>query len=130
MSKSVGYFILLLIIGAILFGSHYFILNNLDLQGAWSTGSYSLSGLYLFEGIASSVMLIIILVANTVMPKNIGFIFLGLLTLKMAASFLYVNKGLNKMPENFLEYNFLAVFFAFLVYDVFITYKVINQENK
>ncbi len=130
MSKSVGYFILLLIIGTILFGSHYFILNNLDLQGAWSTGSYSLSGLYLFEGIASLIMLIIILVANTVMPKNIGFIFLGLLTLKMAASFLYVNKGLNKTPENFLEYNFLAVFFAFLVYDVFITYKVINQENK
>ncbi|SUJ18143.1 Uncharacterised protein [Sphingobacterium spiritivorum] len=130
MTKNIRYFILLLVIGLVLYGVHYAILKGLDLQDIWQQTDYKLWGFYLVGGISSLVMLIVVIIIHNMMPNSVGFVFLGLLTLKMIVSFLYVNKGLNQQPENFIEYNFLAVFFLFIVYDVFMAYKVMNQENK
>ena len=130
MTKNIRYFILLLVIGLVLYGVHYAILKGLDLQDVWQQTGYKLWGFYLIGGISSLVMLIVVIIIHNMMPNSVGFVFLGLLTLKMIVSFLYVNKGLNQQPENFIEYNFLAVFFLFIVYDVFMAYKVMNQENK
>ncbi|EEI94107.1 hypothetical protein HMPREF0765_0439 [Sphingobacterium spiritivorum ATCC 33300] len=130
MTKNIRYFILLLVIGLVLYGVHYAILKGLDLQDVWQQNDYKLWGFYLVGGISSLVMLIVVIIIHNMMPNSVGFVFLGLLTLKMIVSFLYVNKGLNQQPENFIEYNFLAVFFLFIVYDVFMAYKVMNQENK
>ncbi|EFK57284.1 hypothetical protein ACR78F_12840 [Sphingobacterium spiritivorum] len=130
MTKNIRYFILLLVVGLVLYGVHYAILKGLDLQDVWQQTDYKLWGFYLVGGISSLVMLIVVIIIHNMMPNSVGFVFLGLLTLKMIVSFLYVNKGLNQQPENFIEYNFLAVFFLFIVYDVFMAYKVMNQENK
>ncbi|MGJ1196217.1 hypothetical protein ACR777_10830 [Sphingobacterium spiritivorum] len=130
MTKNIRYFILLLVIGLVLYGVHYAILKGLDLQDVWQQTDYKLWGFYLIGGISSLIMLIVVIIIHNMMPNSVGFVFLGLLTLKMIVSFLYVNKGLNQQPENFIEYNFLAVFFLFIVYDVFMAYKVMNQENK
>ncbi|MGJ1431645.1 hypothetical protein ACR79M_08715 [Sphingobacterium spiritivorum] len=130
MTKNIRYFILLLIVGFVLYGLHYAVLKGLDLQDVWQQTDYKLWGFYLVGGISSLIMLIVVIIIHNMMPNSVGFVFLGLLTLKMIVSFLYVNKGLNQQPENFIEYNFLAVFFLFIVYDVFMAYKVMNQENK
>ena len=130
MTKNIRYFILLLVVGLVLYGVHYAILKGLDLQDVWQQTDYKLWGFYLVGGISSLVMLIVVIIIHNMMPNSVGFVFLGLLTLKMIVSFLYVNKGLNQQPEYFIEYNFLAVFFLFIVYDVFMAYKVMNQENK
>ncbi|MNT27811.1 hypothetical protein D3C72_1634550 [compost metagenome] len=62
------------------------------------------------------------------MPKNIGFIFLGLITLKAALSYVFFRSGLNHSSDDIFEYNFLIVFFLYLFFDVLVAFKVINKE--
>jgi len=63
------------------------------------------------------------------MPEKLGLIFLALMTLKGVASYIYIKNGLNKFENDFIEYNFLVVFFIFLFFDVYIAFSALNQED-
>lgn len=128
MNKYLKYILLLLVLAGGTYGIHHFVLANKDIQQYWVQSGYSLQGLYFFGCIASFFVTIVILLGQWVMPKNVGFIFLGVMTIKAVASYLFIRSGLNKFENDFIEYNFLVVFFVFLFFDVFVAFKVINED--
>ena len=64
------------------------------------------------------------------MPQNVGFVFLGFLTLKLVINYVAIRGALETSgSDNFFKYNFLAVFFLFMFFDVYVTYRVLNQSH-
>ncbi|WP_140937554.1 hypothetical protein [Sphingobacterium lumbrici] len=127
MNKYLKYILLLLAVAGSTYGIHHFVLAEKGVQHYWAQSGYSLAGLYFFGFIASFFVTIVILLGQRVMPKNVGFVFLGVMTVKAIASYLFIQDGLNKFENDFIEYNFLVVFFVFLFFDVFVAFKVINE---
>lgn len=120
---------MLLIIGVAAYFAHYLILKGIGADQFWLQTDYTLLGMYTF-GIGISLFVVLLtLMAQYAMPKNLGFIFLGLMTINAIASYIYIKNGLNKFKNDFIEYNFLVVFFLFLFFDVFVAFKALNQEN-
>lgn len=135
MNRYVKFFLALLIGAAVFFKLHEFVLSSLGVQEEWGKTDYSLFGLYLFNFTASLVVCLLIFLVYWSMPKNVGFVFLGLVVLKMFISYLYVKDGLGRVENDFIEYNFLATFFMFLLFDVYVAFSAVNQgdvkvENK
>jgi len=127
MSKYLKYILLLLAVAGGIYGIHYFVLAGQDVQPYWVQSGYSLQGLYLFGFIASFFVTILVLLGQWLIPQNVGFIFLGVMTVKVIGSYLFIKNGLNKFENDFIEYNFLVVFFVFLFFDVFVAFKAINK---
>lgn len=127
MNKYLKYILLLLAVAGGTYGIHHVVLANKDIQQYWIQSGYSLKGLYFFGFIASFFVTIVVLLGQWAMPKNVGFIFLGVMTVKVIASYLFIQGGLNKFEDDFIEYNFLVVFFIFLFFDVFVAFKAINE---
>lgn len=120
---------MLLIVAGAAFGAHYLILSSTDASTYWSQTDYTLFGMYAFGTVASLGVLSLIIGTNYAMPEKLGLIFLALMTLKAVASYIYIKNGLNKFENDFIEYNFLAVFFIFLFFDVYIAFQTLNQQE-
>jgi hypothetical protein len=129
MINYIRYIIMLLVLGVAAYFAHTLILKGLGTNQFWEQTDYTLLGMYAF-GVGISLFIVVLtLMAQYAMPKNLGFIFLGLMTIYAVASYIYIKNGLNKFENDFIEYNFLVVFFLFLFFDVFVAFKAINQEN-
>ena len=128
MNNYIKFIAILLIFTVILFGAHYYALSSFGITDFKSLTGFELYSLYAFESVASLVLVIVILISDAVMSKNIGFIFLGLITLKAALSYVFFRGGLNHSSGDIFEYNFLIVFFLYLFFDVLVAFKVINKE--
>jgi hypothetical protein len=63
------------------------------------------------------------------MPPQVGFAFLVGMTLKAVASYVFIHDGINLLENDFIELNFLVVFFVYLVYDAFAAYYIVNQQE-
>lgn len=121
---------MLLIVTGATYAAHYLILTSMDVNQLWTQTDYTLLGMYAFGGIASLVVALLVFSTQFAMPEKLGLIFLALMTLKAVASYIYIKNGLNKFENDFIEYNFLVVFFIFLFFDVYIAFKVLNQEDE
>lgn len=130
MNKYVKLVLLLLCVAALSFGVQSVILNNLDLSGLWGSTNYSLLGLYVFSCGLSLLTGILLHLTDFSLPKYISFVFLGCVFLRAVASYLYIKDGLGIFENDFLELNFLVIFFVFLIFDIFVAYKLVNQEVK
>ncbi|MCA5005144.1 hypothetical protein [Sphingobacterium bovistauri] len=120
---------MLLVVGVAAYFAHLLVLKGLQVDYFWDQTDYTLLGMYTF-GVGISLFIVILtLMAQYAMPKNLGFIFLALMTLNAIGSYIYIKNGLNKFENDFIEYNFLVMFFLFLVFDVFVAFKALNQEN-
>jgi len=65
---------------------------------------------------------------NTIIKFGLGFVFLGLLTLKFVLNYVYIHNGLAKPQADILKYNYLIVVVLFLFYDVIFAYKALNKS--
>lgn len=119
----------LALLSAVCFGVHYLVLHSTELSDWWIGANYSLLGMYTFVGIASLVMLIMLFAIDFAMPKQVGFAFLIGMTLKAVASYFYIADGINLLENDFIELNFLIIFFVYLLYDAFVAYYLVNQEE-
>ena len=128
MNKYIVFFLILLIVTAAGFGIHTLLLSAFDQEHWWIGSGYSLIGFYAFNSIGSLVMLFALAGAIFSLPKQFGFVFLGGILLKMVASYIYLQHGLGLLENNFIELNFLLVFFLFLFYDIYVAFRLINQE--
>ena len=129
MNNYIKYILMLLVLGVSAYFAHTLVLKGLGTDHFWQQTDYSLIGMYTF-GISISVFVVVLtMMAQYAMPKSLGFIFLGLMTINAVASYIYIKNGLNKFENDFIEYNFLVVFFLFLIFDVFVAFKALNQEN-
>ena len=120
---------MLLLLTVTAYFAHYLVLDGMELSDLWAQSDYSLMGMYTVGAIGSLLALVMILMANWAMPKNLGFVFLGLMTVKMIGGYIYVRKGLGVFENDFIEFNFLVVFFLFLFFDVFVAFQALNQED-
>ena len=111
------------------FGVHYLASMALGVLPLWDGSGYSLHGLYIFQMVGSLVVALAVLLTNWSMPKSLGFVFLGLVLVKAVAGYIYIQEGLGIFENKFIELNFLAAFFAFLFFDVYMAYRVLNQEE-
>ena len=103
---------------------------GMDSHSFWEETSYSLEGMYTFGFVSSLCVVVFILLAQWAMPKKVGLVFLGLMTVKAIASYIYIHNGLDIFEHDFIEYNFLVVFFVFLFFDVFVAFRIINEPER
>ena len=130
MNKYIRSALLLLVIAALTFGLHTLIINILDLNSFWQQTNYNLIGLYSFNCGVSLIVGLLLHLTDFAMPKYISFVFLGCVFIKAILSYLYIKDGLGIFANDFLELNFLVVFFVFLIFDIFVAYKLVNQDVK
>ncbi|QBQ40351.1 hypothetical protein E2P86_03970 [Sphingobacterium psychroaquaticum] len=130
MNKNLVFVLLLIVVAAVGYGLQTLVINAVGTEGLWAQSGYSLMGMYTFGAVASLVVTIGLLAVDFAMPKSIGVAFLAGVMLKAVASYIYIQAGLNKFENQFIELNFLAVFFLFLFFDVFVAYKIVNQQQK
>ncbi|MFZ4261694.1 hypothetical protein ACFRAE_06610 [Sphingobacterium sp. HJSM2_6] len=129
MNKYIMFFIILLIVTAAGFSAHYLMLSAFGQDHWWIGSGYSLLGIYAFNSITSLVMLFALGGAMFSLEKQFGFVFLGGVLLKMIASYIFIQEGLGLLENNFLELNFLGVFFLFLFYDIYVAFRLIDQQH-
>ncbi|WP_333627652.1 hypothetical protein [Sphingobacterium siyangense] len=122
--------LVLLIVFAASFAAHYLVISGMNTEGYWAQTSYSLVGMYTFGFCSSLLAAVLIFFANWSMPEKLGVIFLGLVLLKAVAGYIYIKDGLKTVENNFIEYNFLVVFFIALFVDVYIAFSALNQADK
>ncbi|MBV2228420.1 MULTISPECIES: hypothetical protein [Sphingobacterium] len=126
------YLLLLLVllgVTGVCFGIHYAVLKMNHHDHWWIGSGYSLEGMYTFGAIASVVMVIILLLIDYTMPVQVGFAFLVGMTLKAVGSYVFIHEGINLLENDFIELNFLVVFFVYLMYDAFAAYYIVNQQE-
>lgn len=129
MSNYIKYFLMWLLLLGASYGAHYLVLSSGDASKYWVESGYSLLGLYGFVGVLSLCVMVFVFLAKWSMPEKLGLIFLGLMFIKSIVCYVFIQNGLNKFENDFIEYNFLAVFFVFLFFDVFIAFRALNQED-
>lgn len=111
------------------FAAHTGLLYVANLQSEWDQFNYSLIGIYSFELIFTALFFFALIGIYRVMPANFGFVFLGLITLRAVASYIFINKGLEiEGASSFLKYNFLVGFMLFLALDAVIAYAILNKK--
>lgn len=127
MNKHVKSLLLVLRFSVVVFVIHYSVEYLLGSSDGWSGTGHSLLGLYTFQMLLSLFVVGMILLAQWAMPKNLGFIFLGLIFLKAIAGYVFIRKGLEMSDDKFLALHFLVTYFLFLFMDVYMAYRAINQ---
>ena len=120
---------MLLVVVVATYAAHYLIISGMDLADFWAQTDYSLTGLYIFGLVSSLVVTIAIGAVQYAMPKSLGLVFLALMFLKGIAAYIYIKNGLNKFENDFIEYNFLVMFFIFLFFDVYVAFRALNQDD-
>ncbi|NGM63317.1 hypothetical protein G5B30_15515 [Sphingobacterium sp. SGG-5] len=130
MNDYLKFILLLLLVSGIAFGGHHLVVAGMDSHSFWEETSYSLEGMYTFGFVSSLCVVVFILLAQWAMPKKVGLVFLGLMTIKAIASYIYIHNGLDVFEHDFIEYNFLVVFFVFLFFDVFVAFRIINEPER
>lgn len=119
----------ILVVIGVVFSAHTGLLYVSDLQAEWDLFEYSLAGIYGFEMVFTILFFFALLGIHRAMPANFGFVFLGLITLRAVASYIFINKGLeSEVASSFLKYNFLVGFMLFLALDAVIAYAILNKK--
>lgn len=130
MNKIFGFAGQLLIVAAVAFGLHYMFHSVFDTIDHWSTSTYNLIQIYFFEFILSLLMVVGIVMTKTKMSHNLGYMFLAFITVKTIVNYLFISPVLkSEGDQSFVKHNFLLVFVIFLVFDVYVTFKLLNEEK-
>ena len=130
MNNYLKFLLLLVGVSALGYAAHSFLLDKLDVQSYWVQTGYTLRGLYTFFSAASLIVALLLSAAKYAMPAYVAFVFLGCFVLKAFGSYLYIKDGFDVLSNNFVQYNFLGVFFLFLFVDVYVAYVLVNQDEK
>lgn len=129
MGKALSYVGQLVILGLISLGLHFLIQSITKDLALWDTAYMTLWQIYALQMIMSIIIVFAMVGIGQSMPQNLGYVFLGFLTLKLVINYLLVNPALESGNESdFFKYNYLGVFFLFMIFDVYVTYRVLNQS--
>lgn len=128
MSKAIVFAGQLLLLALVSFGLHFLlhsISNDLEF---WDTAHMHLWQIYALQFLMSVVMIFAVVGIGNSKPESLGYIFLGFLTLKVAVNYFVISPVLKtEADHDFFKYNFLAVFFLFMIFDVYVSYRILNQ---
>lgn len=113
---------------AICFIAQFAILYFTNWDSSLSKLNYSLAGLYGFELIFSIVILFAMVGMAKSLPEQLGFVFLGFITLRLIGSYLFAEQGLDHVDtDDTFKYNFVIVVLVFLGTDAYTAFRVLNK---
>lgn len=113
----------------ICFGMHFAIFSFTNFGDSFKSLNYSLESFYGFEFIFSIASLFALTGIKNSMPNNLGYVFLGLITLRLFASYLFARTGLDsEQVDEFFKYNFLLIVLIYLAGDAYIGYSILNKK--
>ncbi|HLW61957.1 MAG TPA: hypothetical protein VKY33_01030 [Flavobacterium sp.] len=128
MGKAIVFAGQLLLLALVSFGLHFLlhsISNDLEF---WDTAYMHLWQIYALQFLMSVIMIFAVVGIGNSKPESLGYIFLGFLTLKVAVNYFVISPVLKMEADlDFFKYNFLAVFFLFMTFDVYVSYRILNQ---
>lgn len=120
-----------LLIGLIIvFAIHYGFVAVTESGASLSDMGYTLEKLYAFEFLFSIIIFIALNGIKNSLPENLGFVFLGFITLRLIASYLFVQSALDhEQVDQIFKFNFLGTVLVFLAGDAFVAYNILNKKN-
>lgn len=92
---------------------------------------YCLAELYLFFGVCSFTIILILILVNRKNIDYVGYSFMLLTILKMIVSYIYLLSILNPENQNirYEKLNFFVVFVLFLAIETFVTARILNNKQ-
>lgn len=130
MNNIVRFGLQLLIMSVVVFGLHYGCQYLFNLSVYWNKAYYTMPQLYVVQLLLSLIVIVGVVMVKKGAASNLGYAFLGLITVKTVASYFFIQPVLNTQPQDgFLKHNFLAVFLVYLTFDVYVTYRLLNQKD-
>lgn len=123
--------LLLLLIVFLSFVTHNVLYEYTQLGSAAKLFQFSLVSLYVFFGISSFLLLVILALLPQRLQDNFGFVFIGLTLLKMAVAywFFYAVTG-SSVGVNGLEKRQVFVVFAwFLAIETYLSTRILNNTQ-
>ena len=121
----------LLVLLGIVYANIFLIENLFSLQENWNTTYYSFSQTFSFFAISSVLILLLNLAVQKKAKEQLGFVFLGIMTIKVIAAYVFIAPALeNKIGiSEFEKINFFVYFLVFLAIDVYLTIQILNKKN-
>lgn len=115
---------------AICFLAHYAIISFTDLGNSLPVLGYSLFGFYGLGLIFTIVIFAAMVGIKNSLPNNLGFVFLGFITLRLVVSYLFAKAGLDSENVDLgFKVNFLVSVLVFLGGDAYLSYFVLNKNS-
>lgn len=110
------------------FALHLGLSIVLGFYNEWDGMGISLFGIYGFGFVLTCLIYVALIGIDFSMPQSVGYVFLGLITVRGIASYLLIDRYLEVSGSgDFLKYNFLISFLLFLLTDAFMAYRVLNK---
>ncbi|MCU0349614.1 MAG: hypothetical protein MUF43_02115 [Flavobacterium sp.] len=115
----------------IVYANILIVQNLFSLEEKWQNTYYSFSQTLSFFVVSSIVILIINLVISKKASEQLGFVFLGIMTVKLIASYVFIAPALElkSVASEFEKINFFIYFLVFLAIDVYLTIQILNKKN-
>lgn len=115
----------------IVYANILIVQNLFSLEEKWQNTYYSFSQTLSFFVVSSIVILIINLVISKKASEQLGFVFLGIMTVKLIASYFFIAPALElkSVASEFEKINFFIYFLVFLAIDVYLTIQILNKKN-
>lgn len=131
MNEYFRYLIQLAVFSLIAFGLHSAFHWVFEQGAYWQTAHYTLVQLYFVEVLLTAIVVMGLVLVKKTSIGNLGFAFLGLITLKAVANYFFIAPVLNhEVQDDVLKHNFLIVFFIFLAFDLYVAYQLLNPNEK
>lgn len=128
MGKALAFVGQLAILALVSFGLHFLIQSITKDLAFWDTAYLHLWQIYALQFLMSVVVIFAVVGIGKALPESLGYVFLGFFTLKVIVTYLVVRPMLDTpLESDFFKYNYFGVFFLFMVFDVYVTYRVLNQ---
>jgi hypothetical protein len=121
----------LLLLLAFVYGNILLLEAVFSLEEKWKSTYYTFYQTFSFFVISSIVILLLNLVVQKKAKDQLGFVFLGIMTLKVIAAYVFIAPALeHKTATNqFEKNNFFVYFLVFLAIDVCLTIQILNKKN-
>jgi hypothetical protein len=115
----------------IVYANILIVQNLFSLEEKWQNTYYNFSQTLSFFVVSSIVILIINLVISKKASEQLGFVFLGIMTVKLIASYVFIAPALElkSVASEFEKINFFIYFLVFLAIDVYLTIQILNKKN-
>ncbi len=100
-------------------------------QDVWQDMLFQLLQIYFVQFVFSALLILVVYKVAKVSVNNVGYVFLGMLTLKTASTYFFFEKVMYLSEQSeVLKYHFVVVYLLFLMYDVYVTYTVLNPKKE
>lgn len=121
----------LLLLLAFVYGNVLLLEAVFSLEENWKSTYYTFYQTFSFFAISSSVILLLNLIVQKKAKEQIGYVFLGIMTIKVIAAFIFIAPALElkTASSQFEKNNFFVYFLTFLAIDVYLTAQILNKKN-